>query len=86
MRSIARKEGGDTDLTRDYEYTDWAAVDQFAHDMGTLVRSTRPAGAASATSGESTCSPQAEATPDAETQIDVHSSLFVALDQEHVVL
>ena len=29
MKSIARKEGGDTDLTRDYEYTEWAAVDQF---------------------------------------------------------
>ncbi len=42
MRSIARKEGGDTDLTRDYEYTDWAAVDQFAHDKGTIVRSTGP--------------------------------------------
>ena len=52
MRAIARKEGGDTDLTRDYEYTDWAAVDQFARDMGTFVRSTRPAGAASSTSGE----------------------------------
>jgi len=52
MRAIARKEGGDTDLTRDYEYTDWAAVDQFAHDMGTLVRSPRPTGAASSTSGE----------------------------------
>ena len=52
MRSIARKEGGDTNLTRDYEYTDWSAVDEFAHDMGTLVRSTRSAGAASAPSGE----------------------------------
>ena len=52
MRAIARKEGGHTDLTRDYEYTDWAAVDQFAHDMGTFVRTTRPAGAASSTSGE----------------------------------
>jgi menaquinone-dependent protoporphyrinogen oxidase len=52
MRAIARKEGDDTDLTRDYEYTDWAAVDQFAHDMGALVRNTRPAGAESATSGE----------------------------------
>jgi menaquinone-dependent protoporphyrinogen oxidase len=42
MRSIARKEGGDTDLSRDYEYTDWAAVEQFAHDLGTIVRSVRP--------------------------------------------
>jgi len=23
MRRIARKEGGDTDTSRDYEYTDW---------------------------------------------------------------
>ena len=30
MRRIASKEGGDTDVTRDYEYTDWAAVDRFA--------------------------------------------------------
>src|SRR5690606_38645596 len=30
MRSIARKAGGDTDTSRDYEYTDWSAVDRFA--------------------------------------------------------
>jgi menaquinone-dependent protoporphyrinogen oxidase len=30
MRRIARGEGGDIDTTRDYEYTDWAAVDAFA--------------------------------------------------------
>jgi menaquinone-dependent protoporphyrinogen oxidase len=30
MRRIASKEGGDTDTSRDYEYTDWAAVDRFA--------------------------------------------------------
>jgi len=30
MRRIVAKEGGDTDTTRDYEYTDWAAVDRFA--------------------------------------------------------
>ena len=52
MRSISRRAGGATDVSRDYEYTDWAAVDQFAHDMGALVRNTRPAGAASATSEE----------------------------------
>jgi hypothetical protein len=28
----------------------------------------------------------AVATPDAETPIDVHSSLFVPVDHEHVVL
>ena len=26
MRRIARKEGGDTDTARDYEYTDWDAL------------------------------------------------------------
>lgn len=29
MRSIAKKEGGDTDTSRDYEYTDWNAVTGF---------------------------------------------------------
>jgi menaquinone-dependent protoporphyrinogen oxidase len=33
MRRIAEKEGGDTDTTRDYEYTDWDAVEQFAIDF-----------------------------------------------------
>jgi menaquinone-dependent protoporphyrinogen oxidase len=30
MRSIARREGNATDMTRDHEYTDWEAVEQFA--------------------------------------------------------
>ena len=30
MRSISRKAGGDTDITRDFEYTDWGDVRQFA--------------------------------------------------------
>ena len=29
MRRIARKEGGDTDLSHDFEYTDWDAVRRF---------------------------------------------------------
>jgi menaquinone-dependent protoporphyrinogen oxidase len=33
MKRIAAKEGGDTDTSRDYEYTDWAAVDHFAGDL-----------------------------------------------------
>ncbi len=33
MRRIASKEGGDTDTSRDYEYTDWAAVEAFALDF-----------------------------------------------------
>ena len=30
MKRIVRKQGGDTDTSRDYEYTDWSAVDRFA--------------------------------------------------------
>jgi menaquinone-dependent protoporphyrinogen oxidase len=30
MRRIAAQAGGDVDTSRDYEYTDWAAVDRFA--------------------------------------------------------
>jgi menaquinone-dependent protoporphyrinogen oxidase len=33
MRQITKKEGGDTDTSRDYEYTDWVAVDRFARDL-----------------------------------------------------
>lgn len=40
MRRIARKEGGDTDTSRDYEYTDWSEVTAFAEavaaDLPTL--------------------------------------------------
>ncbi len=40
MRAIVRREGGDTDMTHDYEYTDWHAVEQFARDVDAVVRST----------------------------------------------
>jgi menaquinone-dependent protoporphyrinogen oxidase len=30
MRRIAAKAGGDVDTSRDYEYTDWGALDRFA--------------------------------------------------------
>ena len=33
MRFIVGRAGGDTDTTRDHEYTDWAAVDRFAADF-----------------------------------------------------
>jgi len=33
MRRIAAKAGGDTDITRDYDYTDWAALRTFAQDF-----------------------------------------------------
>jgi menaquinone-dependent protoporphyrinogen oxidase len=33
MRRIVAKAGGDTDTSRDYEYTDWNQVRQLAHDF-----------------------------------------------------
>lgn len=37
MKRIARKEGGDTDSSRDYEYTDWKAVEEFARRCSAAV-------------------------------------------------
>lgn len=37
MSSIARSEGVDDDITRDFEYTDWQAVDHFARDAAALA-------------------------------------------------
>ena len=37
MKRIAAKAGGDTDTTRDYEYTDWADVRDFAAEFGRLA-------------------------------------------------
>jgi menaquinone-dependent protoporphyrinogen oxidase len=39
MRWIARREGGETDTSRDWVYTDWAAVDRFARDVHERVAS-----------------------------------------------
>jgi menaquinone-dependent protoporphyrinogen oxidase len=33
MRRIARKAGGPTDTSEDYEFTNWGAVDQFAREL-----------------------------------------------------
>jgi menaquinone-dependent protoporphyrinogen oxidase len=33
MKRIARKVGAETDTSRDYEYTDWAALDQFIDEF-----------------------------------------------------
>jgi menaquinone-dependent protoporphyrinogen oxidase len=33
MRLIARQAGGDTDTSRDYEYTDWEALDRFVDEF-----------------------------------------------------
>jgi menaquinone-dependent protoporphyrinogen oxidase len=37
MKRIAAKAGGDTDTTRDYEYTDWNELRDFARDFAELV-------------------------------------------------
>ena len=37
MRRIARKAGGDTDWSHDYEYTDWARVEDFARAFSAEV-------------------------------------------------
>ena len=33
MRLIARSTGADTDTSKDYEYTDWAAVDRMVAEI-----------------------------------------------------
>lgn len=37
MKRIAREATGDTDTSRDYEYTDWDAVERFARSVAGLV-------------------------------------------------
>jgi menaquinone-dependent protoporphyrinogen oxidase len=38
MKRIVQKGGGDTDTTRDYEYTDWNDLRAFADQFGALVQ------------------------------------------------
>lgn len=40
MKRIVAKAGGDTDTSRDYEYTDWPDLEQFADRFGARVRAT----------------------------------------------
>src|SRR5262245_36873058 len=47
MRRIVAKAHGDTDTSRDYEYTDWAALADFAQRFGARAGVTRPVAAAS---------------------------------------
>lgn len=37
MRRIAGRASGDTDTSRDYEYTDWEGVEAFAREFATLL-------------------------------------------------
>jgi menaquinone-dependent protoporphyrinogen oxidase len=41
MKHIARRAGGDTDTTRDYEYTDWNSLDKFVDEMTLSVADAR---------------------------------------------
>lgn len=43
MRRIAAYEGGDTDTSRDYEYTDWKALDRFAAEFAEGLAQNEPA-------------------------------------------
>lgn len=40
MRRIVRKAGGDTDTSRDYEYTDWEDVRRFGRDFAAKAQDT----------------------------------------------
>ena len=44
MKRIAAAEGGDTDTSRDHEYTDWDAVNDFARDVYGVAASQVEAG------------------------------------------
>jgi menaquinone-dependent protoporphyrinogen oxidase len=37
MKRISKKRGLPTDTSRDYEFTDWAAVDRFAGELGGIL-------------------------------------------------
>jgi menaquinone-dependent protoporphyrinogen oxidase len=37
MKRISKKEGGDTNTSRDYEYTDWDGVTEFARAFAGMV-------------------------------------------------
>ncbi|MCU4742882.1 protoporphyrinogen oxidase [Halobacteria archaeon AArc-m2/3/4] len=41
MKRIAGKASGDTDTSRDYEYTDWEALEAFADEFAALLESSR---------------------------------------------
>jgi menaquinone-dependent protoporphyrinogen oxidase len=42
MKRIARKAGAPTDTSRDYEFTDWAALDRFVREMIQATDRSRP--------------------------------------------
>lgn len=42
MQRIARKAGGDSDISRDYEYTDWAQVECYAQRLASAYQTSTP--------------------------------------------
>ncbi len=42
MRRIAKKGGPETDTSRDYEYTNWAALDKFVDEFCAEIFATPP--------------------------------------------
>jgi menaquinone-dependent protoporphyrinogen oxidase len=46
MRGIVAKAGGDTDTSRDYEYTDWNDLGEFVRRFATAIHVVDPAAAA----------------------------------------
>jgi len=42
MKRIARHEGGDTDTSKDYVYTDWKRLDDFLDDLASFLMSSEP--------------------------------------------
>jgi menaquinone-dependent protoporphyrinogen oxidase len=48
IRSISRRNGGPTDTSRDYDATDWPAVEEFARGFAAIVSAAAPVPAAAA--------------------------------------
>ena len=40
MRLMMRRGGHPTDISRNFDYTDWAAVERFGRDLSALVAGT----------------------------------------------
>jgi menaquinone-dependent protoporphyrinogen oxidase len=48
MKMISRRNGGPTDTSRDYDFTDWKAVDRFGRELASLFAATALRAAAAA--------------------------------------
>src|SRR5262245_41519550 len=48
MKMISRRTGGPTDTSRDYDFTDWPAVDRFGNELARMFAANAPKAAAGA--------------------------------------